>query len=65
MKEEERRTLRGRPRLGSSAPHVIKFSTSLPPDLYERLERYCADEERDKAWCLKKAIEKWLSEKGY
>jgi predicted DNA-binding protein len=46
-------------------PHVIKFSTSLPPDIYQRLERYCADEERDKAWCLKKAIEKWLTEKGY
>lgn len=66
MPNEERRTMRGRPRLGDPPqPHVIKFSTSLPPDIYERLERYCADEERDKAWCLKKAIDKWLQEKGY
>ena len=64
--EDEPRTNRGRPRLGApSKPRVIKFSTSLPPDVYERIERYCADEERDKSWVIKKAVDVWLTEKGY
>lgn len=63
--DEERRTKRGRPRYGDSKQKVIKFSTSLPPDIYERLEKFCADDERDKAWVIKKAVDKWLSEKGY
>lgn len=59
-------SLRGRPPFGSEPkPHVVKFSMSLPPDLYERLQRYCDDEERDKAWVVRKAIEPWLTEKGY
>ena len=65
---EEFQTRRGRPRKGNTepkAPAYVKFSTSLPPDIYERLQRYCDDEEREKAWCLKKAIDPWLKEKGY
>ena len=45
---EEKRTARGRPRLGSPNPNkAVKFSTSLPPDLFARLVKYCEDEERD------------------
>lgn len=63
---EEPRTNRGRPRLGEpSKPKVVKFSTSLPPDVYERLEKFCEDDERDKAWAIKKALDAWLTEKGY
>lgn len=65
---EEFQTRRGRPRKGNTepkAPAYVKFSTSLPPDIYERLQRYCDDEEREKAWCLKKAVDLWLKEKGY
>ena len=66
MYMDEPRTNRGRPRMGEpKKPSVIKFSTSLPPDLYERLSRYCEDEERDKAWVIKKALDPWLTEKGY
>jgi len=63
---EEKRTNRGRPRLGSPNPNrAVKFSTSLPPDLYARLVKYCEDEERDKSYALKKALDPWLSERGY
>ena len=63
---EERRTNRGRPRYGEpSKPKVIKFSTSLPPDIYARIEKYCEDEERDKAWVIKHAVDEWLKGKGY
>ena len=63
---EEPRTNRGRPRLGEpSKPKVVKFSTSLPPDVYERLEKFCEADERDKAWAIKKALDVWLTEKGY
>ena len=63
---DEKRTNRGRPRLGSPNPNrAVKFSTSLPPDLFARLVKYCEDEERDKSYALKKALDPWLSERGY
>lgn len=62
----EPRTRRGRPPLGSPNPNLaVKFSTSLPPDIYERLDRYCKAEERDKSYALKKALDPWLKERGY
>lgn len=64
---EEFKTRRGRPRKGDEEKvrNFVKFSTSLPPDIYARLQKYCDDEEREKAWCLKKAVDLWLKEKGY
>ena len=56
---------RGRPRYGEDREKVVKFSCSLPPDVYDRLEKYCQDEERSKAWALSKAIIPWLEERGY
>ena len=61
----ERDTRRGRPRYGEDKEKVVKFSASLPPDVYARLEKYCTDEERSKAWALSKAIIPWLEERGY
>ena len=62
---EEKRTNRGRPRLGTHTTKVVKFSTSLPPDLYARLMKYCEDDEREKSYAIKKALDPWLSERGY
>jgi len=63
---EEKRTARGQPRLGTPNPNkAVKFSTSLPPDLFARLVKYCEDEERDKSYAIKKALDPWLSERGY
>lgn len=63
---DEPRTNRGRPRYGDpKKPKVVKFSMSLPPDLYERLCKYCDDDERDKSYAIRKALEPWLKERGY
>lgn len=62
---EEKKTLRGRPRRGEPNPDKhIKFSMSLPPDLYKRLEAYC-EEEREKSFAIRKALDPWLKERGY
>ena len=65
MAEKESR--RGRPRFGEEEKreHFIKFSCTLPPEVYVRLEKYCEDEERSKAWAITKAIIPWLKERGY
>lgn len=65
MAEKESR--RGRPRFGEEEKreHFVKFSCTLPPDIYERLDKFCQDEERSKAWALTKAIIPWLEERGY
>ncbi len=58
-------TKRGRPRFAEPHENAVKFSCTLPPETYARLEKYCKDEERAKAWCLNKAIIPWLEERGY
>ena len=63
---DERKTLRGRPRLGSPNPErAVKFNMSLPPALYARLVKYCEDNEREKSYAVRKALEPWLKEQGY
>ena len=63
---EERKSLRGRPRLSEpSKPKVVKFSMSLPPELYARLEAYCEADEREKSYAIRKALEPWLTERGF
>jgi predicted DNA-binding protein len=58
--------MRGRPRYGDPEKEkVIKFSTSLPPDMYARLEAYCKAEEREKSFAIRKALEVWLKDRGY
>ena len=38
---------------------------TCPPDLYERLCKFCDDEERAHSWVIQKALEQWLTERGY
>lgn len=42
-----------------------RLNITLPPDLMQRLEAYCKDEERGRSWCIQKALDKWLKSKGY
>ena len=64
--DDDKRTMRGRPRYGDPVREkVIKFSTSLPPDVYARLEKYCDAEEREKSFAIKKALDAWLKERGF
>ena len=62
----ENESQRGRPRFGSEpTDKYIPFSTCMPPDMLERLGRYCADEERSRSWAIQKAVDLFLKEKGY
>lgn len=38
---------------------------TCPPELHARLVRFCADEERAKSWVIQKALDAWLTNKGY
>ena len=42
-----------------------KINVSIEPSVFERLERYCEDEERARSWCITKALDYWLESKGY
>ena len=42
-----------------------KFQITLPPSIVERLEKFMADEERPRSWCIQKALDLWLKQKGY
>ena len=41
------------------------YNVTLPPSIQERLEKYMADEERPRSWCIQKALDEWLKKKGY
>ena len=38
---------------------------TCPPELHARLVKYCEDEERAKSWVIQKALDAWLTNKGY
>ena len=41
------------------------YHISLPNSLIERLEKYMKDEERNRSWCIQKAVDEWLQDHGY
>lgn len=43
----------------------INAHFTLPPELHARLGKYCDDEERAKSWVAQKALDAWLTKKGY
>lgn len=62
----EGKTQRGRPRYGDKPrPPYAKFSISMPEDIFKRLCKYCEDEERDRSYPIKQAVDAWLKERGY
>lgn len=38
---------------------------TCPPNLHARLVKFCEDEERAKSWVIQKALDAWLTAKGY
>lgn len=42
-----------------------RVNATIEPSVYDRLERYCADEERARSWVIQKALDQWLKSKGY
>ena len=55
----------GRSLRGIEESGFEKFQITLPPSIVERLEKFMADEERPRSWCIQKALDMWLKEKGY
>lgn len=42
-----------------------RVNVTLPPSLLKRLDKYMKDEDRPRSWCIQKALDDWLKEKGY
>ena len=42
----------------------VRLNISIPPELEQRLIKYCQQEERSMSWVAKKAIEAYLDERG-
>lgn len=38
---------------------------TCPPDIHDRLLAFCNDEERAKSWVIAKALDEYLSSRGY
>ena len=56
----------GRPRYGEDRDEkYYKLAVSINPSLDNRLERYCADQDRSKSWVIRQVIDKFLKEQGY
>lgn len=55
----------GRSLRGIEEQGFEKFQITLPPSIVERLEKFMRDEERPRSWCIQKALDLWLKEKGY
>ena len=41
------------------------YHVSLPNDLVERLKKYQEDQDRNRSWCIQKALDEWLKKQGY
>lgn len=42
-----------------------RLNISMPPSVLKRLDAYAKDEERNRSWCIQKAVDEWLKKKGY
>ena len=42
-----------------------RVNVSFPPSLLKRLDKYQKAEDRNRSWCIQKAVEEWLEKKGY
>ena len=56
----------GRPPFGTpKGRHSKQLNLTIPLELNARLEKFCEDDERAKSWAVQKALDVWLSERGY
>ena len=42
-----------------------RVNVSIPPSLLKRLDKYMKEEDRNRSWCIQKALDEWLKKKGY
>ena len=43
----------------------LRTNISIPPSLFNRLEKYRKAEDRPRSWVIQKAIDEWLKKQGY
>ena len=43
----------------------LRVNVSMPPSLMKRLDKYMKAEDRPRSWCIQKAVDEWLKNKGY
>ena len=43
----------------------LRVNISMPPSLIKRLDKYMRSEDRNRSWCIQKAVDEWLKDKGY
>lgn len=43
----------------------VKQNISFEPKDLERLVKYCQSEERSMSWVVRKALDQWLTERGF
>jgi len=65
--EPERKGSSGRIPDSKRSQHQLfqKVNVTIDPETFERLEKYCADNERARSWVIQKAVSDWLTSKGY
>ena len=42
-----------------------RVNVSIPPSLLKRLDKYMKAEDRNRSWCIQKAVDEWLKKQGY
>jgi len=55
------RSLRGMEETGG----YQKYNITLPPSIIKRLEKFMAEEERNRSWTIQKALDEYLTKRGY
>lgn len=42
-----------------------RINITMPPSILKRLEAFCREEDRSRSWAIHKAVDEWLTKKGY
>ena len=65
--EPERKGSQGRIPESKRSSHKLfqKINCTIDPDTFDRLEQYCEDHERARSWVIQKALDAYLTSKGY
>ena len=43
----------------------LRVNISMPPSLIKRLDKYMKEEDRNRSWCIQKAVDEWLKNRNY
>lgn len=55
----------GRSLKGIEEQGYTRYQITLPPSISKRLDKFMEEEERPRSWCIQKALDMWLKDKGY